>query len=92
MKNKIEDVRDHLVSCMELLNQEDLTPEQSTAAIDRAKAMSSLATSFTNAVKVELDAVRLADEVGMLPASFTKPAACMTPRAAIGRKPPVRES
>lgn len=86
MKNKIEDVRNHLVSCMEALNQDDLTPEQSKEAIERARAMSSLATSFTNAVKVELDAVRLADEVGMLPASIAKPEPVMTPRGSLGRR------
>lgn len=88
MKNKIEDVRNHLVSCMELLNQEDLTEDQAKSAIEKAKAMSSLATSFTNAVKVELDAVRLADEVGMLPASIAKPEVVSTPRAALGRREP----
>ena len=90
MKNKIEDVRNHLVACMEALNQEEQTEEQSKFAIERAKAMSGLATSFTNAVKVELDAVRLADEVGMLPASIAKPEAVMTPRAALGKRGEVR--
>jgi hypothetical protein len=86
MKNKIEDVRNHLVACMEALNQDDLTPEQSGAVIEKAKAMSSLATSFTNAVKVELDAVRLADEVGMLPASFGQPQVLDAPRPALSGK------
>ena len=86
MKNRIEDVRNHLVACMEALNAEDLTPEDAQGQIEKAKAMSNLANSFIGAVKVEIDAVRLADEVGMLPASITKPESCMTPRNALGRR------
>jgi hypothetical protein len=76
MKNKIEDVRNHLVSAMEALSAEDAKPEEITQAVERAKAMSSLATSYINAVKVELDAIRLADEVGMLPGSVAEPLKC----------------
>jgi hypothetical protein len=73
MKNKVDDVRNHLVQVMEALNEENLAPEDLERTIERAKAMSSLATSYVNAVKVELDAIRLADEVGMLPGSINAP-------------------
>jgi hypothetical protein len=75
-KNKIEDVRDHLVQVMEALNDESADPEALARTIERAKAMSSVATSYINAVKVEIDAVRLVDEVGMLPASMAPPLKC----------------
>ena len=43
------------------------------ATIERAKAMSGVATAYINAVKVELDAIRLADDVGLLPGSIAQP-------------------
>lgn len=76
MKNKIEDVRNHLVQAMEALNNEEAKPEEVSQAIEKGKAISSLATSYINAVKVEIDAIRLADEVGMLPASISEPTKC----------------
>lgn len=72
MKNRIEDVRNHLVAQMEALNADEVNAE----AIERAKAMSGVATAYINAVKVEIDAIRLADEVGMLPGSITQPVKC----------------
>ncbi len=76
MRNKIDDVRNHLVQVMEALNEENVDPAALERTIERAKAMSSVATSYINAVKVELDAIRLADEVGMLPGSVTEPLRC----------------
>lgn len=86
MKNKIEDVRNHLVSAMEALNDENLKPEDIDRAVDRGKAVSNLANSYIHSVKVEIEAIRLADEVGMLPASIAQPEKVLTPRAAIGRR------
>lgn len=76
MKNKIEDVRNHLVQAMEALNGEDLTPEQISQAVEKGKTIGSLATAYINAVKVEIDAVRLVDETGMLPTSMSAPLQC----------------
>lgn len=73
MKNKVSDVRNHLVAVMEALNDESSTPEQQAAALERAKAMSSLAQQYVSAVKVELDAVRLFDETKLLPSSVEAP-------------------
>lgn len=86
MKNKIEDVRNHLVVAMEALNADDLSPEAAAQVVERAKAVSNLANSYIGSVKVEIDAIRLADEVGMLPASIAKPELSLSPRAALGRK------
>lgn len=74
MKNKVSDVRNHLVAVMEALNDETATAEQQTAALERAKAMSSLAQQYVGAVRVELDAVRLFDETRLLPGSVDMPA------------------
>jgi hypothetical protein len=65
VKNKLSDVRDHLVAMMESLGDPDVGAE----VIERAKTMSMVANSFIGAVKVEIDAIRLADEIGMMPAS-----------------------
>lgn len=73
MKNRVSDVRDHLVAVMEALNDERATPEQLTANIERAKAMSALAQQYVGAVKVEMDAIRLYDETRMLPTSVDVP-------------------
>lgn len=52
MKNKMADVRDHLVAMMELLGEKDATELD----IAKAKAISELAQTYTNTVKVELQA------------------------------------
>ncbi len=84
MKNKIEDVRNHLVQAMEALNNEDAKPDETALAIEKGKAISGLATAYINAVKVELDGIRLADEVGMLPGSMTVPQKCDRNRGTLG--------
>jgi len=73
MKNRVSDVRNHLVAVMEALNDESSTPEQQAAALERAKAMSSLAQQYVGAVRVELDAVRLFDETRLIPSSVEMP-------------------
>jgi hypothetical protein len=88
MKNKIEDVRNHLVAAMEALNADDLSSEAAVQVVEKAKAVSNLANSYINSVKVEIDAIRLADDVGMLPASIAKPEMTLTPRASLGRRQP----
>lgn len=65
MKNKISDVRDHLVAMLEELGD----PDSSPGVIERAKATSLVAGTYISAVKVEIDALRLADDIGALPQS-----------------------
>lgn len=52
MKNRMEDVRNHLVAMLETLGDPECKPED----IARAKATSDVAQTFINAVKVEVDA------------------------------------
>jgi hypothetical protein len=62
MKNKMGDVRDHLVAMLEQLGDPDVKPE----VIERAKATSLIASQYISAVKTELDAIRLYDDTGRL--------------------------
>lgn len=63
MKNKMQDVRDHLVAMMESLADKEVSPE----VIERAKTTSMLANSYVQSVKCELDALRLYDETSLMP-------------------------
>jgi len=86
MKNKIDDVRNHLVQAMEALNNEDSTPEEIAQAIEKGKVISSLSTSYINAVKVEISAIRLVDETGLLPGSVAEPLKCDRNRGTLALK------
>lgn len=55
MKNRMCDVRDHLVTMMERLEDPDVTEID----IAKAKAMSDLVQTYTNTVKVEIQAREL---------------------------------
>lgn len=74
MKNKVEDVRNHIVEMMELLGDKDIPAEEMTSRIERARTVSQLAASYTGLVKVEIDAIRLMDDTGRLPGSVAEPA------------------
>jgi hypothetical protein len=63
MKNKMVDVRNHLCAMLEALGD----PEATADVVERAKATSLVANSYIAAVKTEIDAIRLADEIGKLP-------------------------
>lgn len=65
MRNKLSDVKDHLVAMLEQLGDENVGAE----VVERAKATSLVAGTYIAALKTELDALRLADEIGVLPNS-----------------------
>jgi hypothetical protein len=52
----MQDVRDHLVAMMETIGDGDVTAD----TLARAKTLSELAQTYTNTVKVEIDARRMA--------------------------------
>ena len=54
MKNKIEDLRDHLFATLEALQDED-----APMALDRAKAISAIAQTIISSAKVEVDFLRV---------------------------------
>ena len=62
MKNKMSDVRNHLVAMMERLSEEDLSADAVAKEVEKAKALSGLAKEYTSNVKLELDARRLVAE------------------------------
>ena len=74
MKNKMQDVRNHLVAQMEALGDENISAEEMTARVKRANATVGLAGAYIDSVKVEVDAIRIADTCGFFPASMEKPA------------------
>jgi hypothetical protein len=59
----MQDVRDHLVAMMERLGDEKVSAED----IARAKALSELAQTYTNTVKCEIEARKLAGLDRVLP-------------------------
>jgi hypothetical protein len=65
VKNRMADVRNHLVAMLEILGDPKCKPEM----VERAKATSLVANSYIAAVKVEIDAYRAA-ELMQLPESI----------------------
>lgn len=63
MKNKMTDVRNHLVAMLEALGD----PDANEQTIERAKATSLVAGTYISAVKCEIDAFRLHDDIGRMP-------------------------
>jgi hypothetical protein len=64
MKNKLTDLNNHLFEQLERLNDEDLTEEQLSKEIGRAKAMTDVANSIINNAKVVLDASKFLEDSG----------------------------
>lgn len=65
-KNKVSDVRDHLVAMLEELGD----TKADATVIERAKASSLVAGTYIAAVRVEIDALRLADDIGCIPSAL----------------------
>lgn len=63
MKNRMQDVRNHLVAAMESLADHDVSDQ----VIARAKVISDLAQTYTNTIKVEIDALRIAGRENQIP-------------------------
>jgi hypothetical protein len=72
-KNKMSDVRDYLVQALEDLSDQGAEPEKMARTIERAKTISAVASTYVQTVKVEIDARRLADEIGVMPVAFEPP-------------------
>lgn len=64
MKNKIQDLNDHLFAQLERLNDEDLTPEDLEKEIQRSKAVTAVSNQIINNAKLALDATKLQVEFG----------------------------
>lgn len=64
MKNKIQDLNDHLFAQLERLNDEDLTQEELEKEIQRSKAVTAVSNQIINNAKLALDATHLQVEFG----------------------------
>lgn len=76
----VKDVRDFLLKQLAELADSDMTADEAKLAIEKAKATSQTAGTYIAAVRVELDAVKLFDETGMLPGAIDTPEAIERPQ------------
>lgn len=73
MKNKMQDVRDHLVAMLEALGDTDTDKDATAQVIERAKATALVAGTYIAAVKTELDAIQVFDRTGRLASAIEAP-------------------
>lgn len=69
----MKDVREYLLKQLAELADSDATPEEQAQVIERAKATSGVAQTYIQAVKVEIEAIKLLDETGRLPVAVEAP-------------------
>ncbi len=62
MRNKLNDLNNHLFEQMERLNDDDLSSEELEREIKRAKAMSSIASNIVSNAALALEAQQYIDE------------------------------
>ena len=69
MKNKLQDLNDHLFAALERVNDEDLTdPEKIKSEVARAKAVVYISGQIIDSRRVTVDAAKLVyDATGALP-------------------------
>ena len=58
-KNKLSDLNNHLFAQLERLNDEDLSDEKIKSEVNRAKAISGIASQVIKSAKVTIDAMKL---------------------------------
>ena len=59
-RNKISDLNNHLFSQLEKLNDDELNGDQLDDEVQRAKAMSNLASQIIASTKLTIDAMKMA--------------------------------
>ena len=69
----MKDVRDFLTKQLAELADSDLKGEELSAALERARATSLVASTYVSTVKTELDAIRVLDDTGRLSAAIEAP-------------------
>src|SRR5688572_30526243 len=67
MKNKIQDLRNHLFEQMERLNNEELTPEELQREIQRSQAMSEIGKVIVDSAKTQVMAQKIIGKNNALP-------------------------
>lgn len=73
MKNKMSDVRNHLVAMLELLNEDNVPADEMRLRIDRARAVALVAGTYIGAVKTELDALIILDDTTLTSSALDMP-------------------
>lgn len=69
----MKDVRDFLTKQLAELADSDLKGEELSAALERARATSLVASTYVSTVKTELDAIRVLDDTGKLASAIEAP-------------------
>ena len=82
--SELQDVRDFLRKSLCELADSDASAEEMRLKIERAKATSIVAGSIVQTIKLECDAIRLAEATGMLPESIGAPVKLRPALRAIG--------
>lgn len=54
-RNKISDLRDHLFTALERIDDDSLSPEQIKNEVNKAKAVAQIGSVIINSAKVEID-------------------------------------
>lgn len=54
-RNGMNDLRDHLFASLERLDNDELTPEQLQAEVEKAQAVSNVANAIIQSAKIEVD-------------------------------------
>lgn len=65
MKTCMEDVRAHLVACMEMLVDESSCPDTVAQAVRRGHTLAALSKAYTDNVRAEIDAREIAKIPGL---------------------------
>jgi hypothetical protein len=58
-KNKLSDLRDHLFSALERIDDDQLTPEQLDYEIKKANAVANLSSMIIQSAKIEVDFIKV---------------------------------
>lgn len=57
-RNKISDLRDHLFAALERIDNDDLTAEQISQEVNKAKAIASIGSVLINSAKIEMEYIK----------------------------------
>lgn len=63
-RNQMNDLRDHLFAALERLNDDELSPEQLSAEVEKAQAISNLSNAVIGSAKAEIDFMKATGMIG----------------------------
>jgi len=64
MKNKIQDLNNHLFAQLERLGDEDLSIEDLQKEIQRSQAITQIASTFVESAKITVEAMKVLERAG----------------------------